>query len=293
MRITILDGRHLVGRFMAFDRHMNIVLGDAEEFRRLPPKKGVPEADREIRRPLGLVLVRGEEVISMTVEGPPPTDDRRGKRDVAPVRPQALGARLLGSRRTCTVALHHDARGAILASGLAPLALELARARGCAGHVEALGLGHAHFFAALTRACVNARRLDRAAARRLAAACPRPRQARCRRASLAPCAALAGLELRRCARRCEKPALVWFSRQKLAHRAARVAGRVHAPHSPLRATLRQRICVGPALTLALLCAQISAPPQMGGPGMPPGMRPPMGMPPPPFMPPPGSACTTH
>ena len=86
MRITILDGRHIVGRFMAFDRHMNIVLGDAEEFRRLPPKKGVPESEREIRRPLGLVLIRGEEVVSLTVEGPPPTDDRRGKRDVAPVR---------------------------------------------------------------------------------------------------------------------------------------------------------------------------------------------------------------
>ena len=86
MRITVLDGRQLVGRFLAFDRHMNIVLGDAEEFRRLPPKKGVPEADREVRRPLGLVLIRGESVISLTVEGPPPTDDRRGKRDVAPVR---------------------------------------------------------------------------------------------------------------------------------------------------------------------------------------------------------------
>lgn len=34
---------------MAFDRHMNLVLGDAEEFRKLPPKKGVPED--EVRRP--------------------------------------------------------------------------------------------------------------------------------------------------------------------------------------------------------------------------------------------------
>ena len=122
MRITILDGRHLVGRFMAFDRHMNIVLGDAEEFRRLPPKKGVPEADREIRRPLGLVLIRGEEVISLTVEGPPPTDDRRGKRDVAPVR--ARTAPRLTARRT---ALHRRAArahvGRRAATSLAAFAL--------------------------------------------------------------------------------------------------------------------------------------------------------------------------
>ena len=30
MRVTILDGRQIVGRFMAFDRHMNVVLGDAD-----------------------------------------------------------------------------------------------------------------------------------------------------------------------------------------------------------------------------------------------------------------------
>lgn len=28
---------------MAFDRHMNLVLGDAEEYRKLPPKKGRSE----------------------------------------------------------------------------------------------------------------------------------------------------------------------------------------------------------------------------------------------------------
>ena len=35
VRVTIVDGRHIVGRFLAFDRHMNLVLADAEEFRRL------------------------------------------------------------------------------------------------------------------------------------------------------------------------------------------------------------------------------------------------------------------
>jgi len=39
MRVTLLDGRAIVGRFMAFDRHMNLVLSDCEEWRLTPPKK--------------------------------------------------------------------------------------------------------------------------------------------------------------------------------------------------------------------------------------------------------------
>ena len=81
--MTIGDGRQIIGRFMAFDRHMNLVLGDAEEFRKLPPKKGIPEDEREQRRVLGLVVLRGDEVIDLAVEGPPPADEARLARAAA------------------------------------------------------------------------------------------------------------------------------------------------------------------------------------------------------------------
>jgi len=65
--------------FMAFDRHMNLVLGDCEEHRPLPPRKGEKEP-RSQRRVLGLVLLRGDEVLSLAVEGPPPQARQAGEK---------------------------------------------------------------------------------------------------------------------------------------------------------------------------------------------------------------------
>jgi small nuclear ribonucleoprotein B and B' len=102
----VLHRRVLVGVFMAFDRHMNIVLGETQEFRRVRTKKvaGLAE-EREEKRALGLVILRGDCVVSMTIEGPPPVDsDERaaiggpGQVKAAPRGPPvpALGAAPIG-----------------------------------------------------------------------------------------------------------------------------------------------------------------------------------------------------
>lgn len=63
---------------------MNLVLADTEEFRRLKRKQNKPSApgassgtqtiESEEKRTLGLVILRGAQIISLSVESPPPAD---------------------------------------------------------------------------------------------------------------------------------------------------------------------------------------------------------------------------
>ncbi|KAF7731548.1 hypothetical protein EC973_009312 [Apophysomyces ossiformis] len=83
LRVTLSDSRTLTGQMLAFDKHMNLVLADCEEFRKIKPKGKKTENQNELeqKRTLGLVILRGETIVSMSIDGPPPptADDARSR----------------------------------------------------------------------------------------------------------------------------------------------------------------------------------------------------------------------
>ena len=75
LAITLDDARVLTGTFLAFDPHMNLVLSDTEETRTLssPPAAAASSKAAPVRqkRTLGLIVLRGEVIVSISVERGP------------------------------------------------------------------------------------------------------------------------------------------------------------------------------------------------------------------------------
>ncbi|KAL3231418.1 Small nuclear ribonucleoprotein-associated protein B [Nakaseomyces bracarensis] len=80
LRVVAQDGRVYVGELLAFDKHMNVVLGDCVEEcvlrRELDAARksvtSVDKADLKVKkRVLGLVILRGEQILTTLIEDRP------------------------------------------------------------------------------------------------------------------------------------------------------------------------------------------------------------------------------
>lgn len=65
LKVAITDGREVTGKLLVYDQHMNVVLGDCTETR--PQTKKMKQEGIKPTRELGLILLRGEHVLSVTV----------------------------------------------------------------------------------------------------------------------------------------------------------------------------------------------------------------------------------
>ncbi|EPR56961.1 LSM domain-containing protein [Toxoplasma gondii ME49] len=106
IRVCLQDSRMLVGSLLAFDRHMNIVLADAEEFRKLKIRHKLADGkhqteEKEVKRSVGLMMIRGENILTLTAEAPPPA---KPKTVSGPVAPNAIPGRGVPAGRGAALA---------------------------------------------------------------------------------------------------------------------------------------------------------------------------------------------
>lgn len=115
LKVTIIDGRSYTGQLLAFDKHMNLVLADTEEAR--VTKKSYQELAKnkvngqvkvqEEKRFLGLIILRGEQVVNLTIKSGPTADIKKrlaqlkqGKGTAKPLKtPVSQKAKLKGPAR--------------------------------------------------------------------------------------------------------------------------------------------------------------------------------------------------
>lgn len=85
LKVTTIDGRSYVGQLLAFDKHMNLVLADTEEarvtkklYQELAKNKTDGQAKVvEDKRFLGLIVLRGEQIVGFTIQTGPTADVKK------------------------------------------------------------------------------------------------------------------------------------------------------------------------------------------------------------------------
>lgn len=65
LRVTLVDGREMTGKMLLFDKFMNVVLADTVETRK--ETKKMKDAGISPQRKLGMILLRGEYVVAVSV----------------------------------------------------------------------------------------------------------------------------------------------------------------------------------------------------------------------------------
>ena len=81
IRAILQDEKIYVGQLKAFDKHKNLLLDDCVEFRRSKPRDDKDEGTERMRQ-LGFVMLRGDQLVSISVESPPPDNQGDGPRRV-------------------------------------------------------------------------------------------------------------------------------------------------------------------------------------------------------------------
>lgn len=115
LKISTIDNRFFIGSLLAFDKHLNLVLSDTEETR--ITKKSIVSMKKSAgsdgkhdptfdKRSLGLIILRGEQIVSLSIESPPPLDPKkrlgleRGKGISKPLKtPVSVKARVPAIRK--------------------------------------------------------------------------------------------------------------------------------------------------------------------------------------------------
>merc|ERR1719198_2648913 len=70
---------------------MNLVLADCEEFRKIKTKGRKDDNEKEVKRTLGFVMLRGESIVAIVAEAPPPTGPKKPEIQPGPGRGQVAG----------------------------------------------------------------------------------------------------------------------------------------------------------------------------------------------------------